>query len=149
MAYLFDETLLMQTIERIRSIPADREPRWGKMNVARMLAHCGMPFRIALGELEVRRSWLGRIFGHFARGRFLTAEPFPRNLPTDKRFRIMQAGAVDMERDRLIGLVERFAKEGARGCMFALHPFFGRLSAEEWDLLMWKHLNHHLTQFEA
>ena len=27
------------------------------------------------------------------------------------------------------------------------HPFFGRMTGEEWDRLLWKHLDHHLRQF--
>ena len=29
------------------------------------------------------------------------------------------------------------------------HTFFGSLTADEWSLLMYKHLDHHLTQFSA
>jgi hypothetical protein len=29
------------------------------------------------------------------------------------------------------------------------HPFFGPLTATEWDRLQWKHLDHHLRQFGA
>ena len=150
MTYLFDEATRAKTIERIRSVPADKQPRWGKMNAARMFAHCAVPFGIAFGDVPMKRLWLGRIFGKLARKRFLNPEPFPRNLPTDKKFAVVEHEPADVERERLVALVERFAKEGRQeGALLEVHPFFGAFSVEDWDLLMWKHLNHHLVQFEA
>ena len=29
------------------------------------------------------------------------------------------------------------------------HPFFGAMTSEEWSVLMYKHLDHHLRQFGA
>jgi hypothetical protein len=29
----------------------------------------------------------------------------------------------------------------------APHPFFGPMTQQEWETLMWKHLDHHLRQF--
>jgi len=149
MSFLFDETTRRKVIERIGSVPSDREPRWGKMGVARMFAHCSLPFRVALGETELKRTFLGRIFGKLARKRFLRPEPFPRNLPTDKSFVVAEHGPAETERAQLIALIERFAREGRQGGLVEIHPFFGSFTPEDWDLLMWKHLNHHLLQFDA
>ena len=49
------------------------------------------------------------------------------------------------ERATLIDLVLRFGSMGA--VTPDPHPLFGSLTAEEWDRLMWKHLDHHLRQF--
>jgi hypothetical protein len=35
----------------------------------------------------------------------------------------------------------------ASGCTPHLHSFFGRLTAQAWAILMYKHLDHHLRQF--
>ena len=32
---------------------------------------------------------------------------------------------------------------------WAVHPMFGPLSGQEWGLLCWKHMDHHLRQFGA
>ncbi|MBP9797478.1 MAG: DUF1569 domain-containing protein, partial [Chitinophagales bacterium] len=36
---------------------------------------------------------------------------------------------------------------GPTGVTKDKHPFFGKLSPEEWDTLTVKHLDHHLRQF--
>jgi hypothetical protein len=48
-----------------------------------------------------------------------------------------------------VDLVERFGAAGAAGRLVPQHPFFGPLTSAEWDVLMWKHLDHHLRQFGA
>ena len=54
---------------------------------------------------------------------------------------------LDAERRRLLQLVERFAAAGPAGCTAHPHSFFGRLTPEEWAVLQYKHLDHHLRQF--
>jgi len=51
------------------------------------------------------------------------------------------------ERERLRGLIERFVAGGRAGCTTHPHSFFGKLTPEEWAILMYKHLDHHLRQF--
>jgi LPS sulfotransferase NodH len=47
----------------------------------------------------------------------------------------------------LFGLVNRFVAAGANGCTNHPHSFFGQLTPDEWAILMYKHLDHHLRQF--
>jgi len=44
-------------------------------------------------------------------------------------------------------LVDRFASAGKAGCTTHPHTFFGRMTADEWGILMYKHIDHHLQQF--
>jgi len=133
-------------IERIQALSADKPPLWGKMDCAQMLAHCQKPFQLALGELKIKRGLIGKLLGGWAKKKFIVSEnPFGKNSPTDPQFRM--AGEFDFERERagLIALVKRYGAEGAQSD--DPHPFFGPLSAGEWDRLMWKHIDHHLRQF--
>ena len=51
------------------------------------------------------------------------------------------------EKKRLAALVERFSKGGRAGCTTHPHPFFGALTPDDWGVLTYKHLDHHLRQF--
>jgi transposase InsO family protein len=62
------------------------------------------------------------------------------NDPSDKR-------DLGKERGRLSGLIDKFAAGGAAGCTKNPHSFFGKVTPEEWAILMYKHLDHHLRQF--
>jgi len=35
------------------------------------------------------------------------------------------------------------------GCVAHPHSFFGRMTPDEWAVLMYKHVDHHLRQFGA
>ncbi len=56
---------------------------------------------------------------------------------------------LEAERRRLCGLIEGFVAAGPAGCTTHPHSFFGRLTPEEWAILQYKHLDHHLRQFGA
>ena len=60
---------------------------------------------------------------------------------------VPDARDLESERERLCGLIDRFAAAGPGGCTSHPHLFFGRLTPEEWAILMYKHLDHHLRQF--
>ncbi|MBK9491412.1 MAG: DUF1569 domain-containing protein [Haliscomenobacter sp.] len=48
----------------------------------------------------------------------------------------------------MITYVQRWISEGSAAITTDEHPFFGKMSAEEWDIML-KHLDHHLRQFGA
>jgi hypothetical protein len=51
------------------------------------------------------------------------------------------------EKERLTATIDRFAAGGPRVCTAHPHAFFGKLTPQEWAILMYKHLDHHLRQF--
>jgi hypothetical protein len=76
-------------------------------------------------------------------------EPMRRNSPTMKELVVQDARDLGTERQRLRELIDRFAAAGPAGCTTHPHSFFGRLTPQEWAILMHKHLDHHLRQFGA
>jgi transposase InsO family protein len=44
-------------------------------------------------------------------------------------------------------VVDRFAAGGPTVCTNNPHSFFGTMTPEQWSILMYKHLDHHLRQF--
>jgi hypothetical protein len=146
---LFDAAELARTLQRIHSIAPDRPPLWGRMHAAQMFAHCRAPLRVARGEQTLHRTLFWRLFGRLAKRMVLSKRPFGRNLPTDPAFRCTQVDAAPVERDALIEELRRFHEAGPAGLTREPHPFFGRLTSQEWDYLQWKHLDHHLRQFGA
>lgn len=144
---LFDSRQRAALLARIATWQAEDLAQWGRLDALAAVAHCQQPLRVALGELQLQRTWLGRIFGRWARRSLLGPAPMARNLPTDPRFRVTARGRFDAERSRLLELARCFGERGAAGVPHAPHFFLGTLSAAEWSLLMGKHLDHHLRQF--
>jgi transposase InsO family protein len=92
--------------------------------------------------------FLGRIIGRMVKSKVVgDDEPMRRNSPTTKDLVVRDERDLGTERARLCTLLDRFAAAGATGCTTHPHSFFGRLTPEEWAILMYKHLDHHLRQF--
>lgn len=56
------------------------------MTVGQMLAHCQVPIGAGLGTNTTPRTFIGRIFGPFAKKMLYIDKPFKRHLPTDPSF---------------------------------------------------------------
>jgi hypothetical protein len=145
---LFEAAAVEDVKERIAHLRPDSDRQWGKMNPAQAVAHCSAGFELALGDRMPPRMLIGRIIGRIVKPMVLRDdEPMRRNSPTVKGLVIEDERDLGAERQRLYGLIDRFAAAGPQECTTHPHSFFGRLTAEEWAILMYKHLDHHLRQF--
>lgn len=148
MKSLFLATDNQTVIDRINRLSANSAPLWGKMSVSQMLAHCQQPLKIAFGEIKTtRRTLIGFLFGGWAKKQFMSGKPIQKNLPTDAKFVIVDDRNFEQEKKRLQDYLNRFAKEGKQCIINQPHPFFGKMTPEEWDILTQAHLDHHLKQF--
>jgi hypothetical protein len=136
-------------LARIRALTPQTRPLWGKLDVTGMLAHCRQPLRVATGELTLRPGLAGILFGKLAKRKLASPRPFGKGMPTHPKFLIRDPGSFEEERAGLIALVTRFSAEGPAVIACLDHPFFGPMTSEEWNLLQWKHLDHHMRQFGA
>jgi hypothetical protein len=145
---LFEPTVELEIKARIAQMRPDRERLWGKMNAAQAIAHCAAGFELALGDITPPRKFLGRIIGRVVKVMvFKDDEPMRRNSPTVKGLEVEDERNLAIERDRLFALIDRFVAAGPDGCTDHPHSFFGRLTPQQWAILMYKHLDHHLRQF--
>jgi hypothetical protein len=148
MKNLFEAARAEEIKKRMAQLRPDSKRQWGKMNAAQAVAHCSGGLELALGDRMPPRMLLGRIIGRMVKPKVLeNDEPLRRNSPTVKGLVIQDERDLGMERERLRGLIDRFAAAGPKECTTHPHSFFGRLTPEEWAILMYKHLDHHLRQF--
>ena len=148
MKNLFEGARVEEVKERIARLRPDSQRQWGKMNAAQAVAHCSAGLELAVGDRIPPRLLLGRIIGRIVKPMALgNDEPMRRNSPTVKDLVVQDERDLGTERERLCGLINRFAAAGPAGCTTHPHSFFGRLTPEEWATLMYKHLDHHLRQF--
>jgi hypothetical protein len=148
MKSLFEGARAGEMKQRITKLRPDSERLWGKMNPAQALEHCSRGMEMALGDRTPPRVLVGRIMGWMVKPMALgNDEPMRRNSPTAKELVVQDERDLVTERARLCGLIDRFAAAGPKGCTRHPHAFFGRLTPEEWAILMYKHLDHHLRQF--
>ncbi len=145
---LFDAPTAEEIKTRLQQLRPDSPRQWGKMDPAQAVAHCAASMEMALGDTRPPRMLIGRLLGGLIKPLALGDDkPMKRNSPTVPSFVIADQRELDTERKRLDTLIDRFATGGVSACTTHPHSFFGRLNAEEWAVLMYKHLDHHLRQF--
>ena len=144
---LFNTEVRDTMLSRVNKLTASSKGEWGKMNVSQMLAHCSEGLKSAKGDIKLPRTFLGFVFGKMAKKSLTGEKPFKKNLPTDKNFIVKIDKNFDEEKTKLIQLINSFSCAGAEGVSKDNHPFFGKMSADEWNKLMYNHLDHHLKQF--
>ena len=149
MKNLFEPQAANEMKQRVAGITATNARVWGKMNVAQMLAHCANSMEYAVGDARPPRMMIGRVLGPLVRKTVLGEKPMGRNAPTAPDLRIVDQRDLERERQRLIALIDRFTAAGPQGCTTHPHTFFGAMKPDEWARLMYKHLDHHLSQFSA
>lgn len=150
MKNLFEAATVDEVKGRTIRLRPESDRVWGTMNAAQAMAHCAAAMEMATGDVRPPRALVGRLLGWIVKPMALGNEdPFRRNSPTAKELVVSDARELATERERLCGLIDRFAAAGPSGCTTHPHTFFGPLTSQEWAVLMYKHLDHHLRQFGA
>jgi len=149
MKNIFNQEAEQEIINRINTLTPDSQRQWGKMYVDQMLAHCSAAMEVAVAEKFPPRIFIGKVLAPLFKSTVLSDKPFSKNGPTDKSFIITDRRDFDAEKTKLTGLIQQFYTGGKEKCTTHPHSFLGKLSTDEWGLLMYKHLDHHLKQFSA
>lgn len=148
MKNMFDAATIDEVKSRLEKLKPQSEPQWGTMTAAQAVAHCSAGLEMAAGKITPPRMFIGQLIGRFVKPIALRDdEPIRQNSQTLKGLAVNDKRDLATERDRLCKLMDRFATVGPKGCTTHPHSFFGRLTAQEWAILMYKHLDHHLRQF--
>jgi Protein of unknown function (DUF1569) len=151
MKNLFEQSTYQEIENRIDKLNAETKSQWGKMNVGQMLAHACEPLEYAVGNKHGKQSFIGKIFKPFAKNMFFNETPYKHNSPTAPEFKINPSAVknFEVEKSRLKNLLKKFNTEGKNVAGNQAHLFLGKITADEWARTMYKHLDHHLSQFGA
>jgi len=150
MKNLYEPTTAQEVKDRLARLHPDSQRQWGSMTVAQAVAHCATSMEWAVGDRVPDRMYASRILGVLVKPFvFRDDKPMRPNSPTAKSLLIHDHRNLQAESLRLLTLIDRFTAARAQGCTTNPHSFFGRLTPDEWAILMYKHLDHHLRQFGA
>ncbi|MEO5891937.1 MAG: DUF1569 domain-containing protein [Ferruginibacter sp.] len=147
MKNLFDAATYDEIIQRLDKLTPQSERKWGKMDVAQMLAHSTQAFKVPLSKKKIPRIFLGRLLGWMVKSKLYNESPWKQNLPTAPDFKIKDQRIFETEKKTLRELIDAFYKAGPGGITKYPHPFFGKFTPGQWGQSMYKHLDHHLQQF--
>lgn len=148
MKNIFDASVVDQQVARINKLTPTTAPHWGKMTVDQMLAHVNVPY-VMVYETSIKKpNWfLQQLLKMFVKSKVVGPEPYPRNSPTAPVFKMSGTKNFEAEKAKLIAFLWRVQNDGEKVYSGKSSNSFGPLTTEEWNVLFYKHLDHHLTQF--
>jgi hypothetical protein len=145
MKSIFNTTDNQEIITRINKLTPESQAVWGKMNVDQMFKHTSGALIVAFGENNVKVNFIFKLLGRMLKNKVFNSE-FKRNSPMAKEFIFTDKYDFEASRNELIKNFSRFAK-GHQSIKITNHPFWGKMTYEDWSKLMWNHVDHHLRQF--
>jgi hypothetical protein len=147
MKTIFDRRTKEEVLARIDSLTENSRALWGKMSVAQMVRHCSLCEEYYHGNIQVPRSFLGRILGKMAIGAILKNEnsTFRKNSSTPASLKVTEdLKNISAEKERWKDLIEKYDEFEDRPFT---HWFFGPMTKTQLGQLIYKHSDHHLRQF--
>lgn len=149
---VFSRPVVDTLIARIDRITPSSTPQWGKMNAAQMLAHASKPY-----DTLYDAAYKAKYPPHSGAMRFLLKflvkplvtgpKPYKPNTRTAPSYVVADERDLHRERTKLVGYLNQVQAEGRKEFEGRLSYSFGPLTADEWNALFYKHLDHHLRQF--
>ncbi len=148
---IFSKEVADGIIERINKLTPDSERQWGTMDVARMLAHCNVAYEtIYEPEKHPKPKFPMRlILKLIVKPMVVGEKPPKKNSPTGPHFIMRSDKDLESERARLIDHIKRTAELGEADFDGRESHSFGVLTKKQWSNMLYKHLDHHLSQFGA
>lgn len=144
---IFNPSDLSALLARFDRLEGTATARWGKFTAPKMVSHLISAVRMALGEepVKARRTFLSNPLVRYF---IIYVTPWPKGAPTAPEMLARAPEGWPFDIAALKALLERAAANGRTG-QWSVHPAFGRLSADDWGVLIHRHTDHHLTQFGA
>jgi len=146
MKTIFDKTTRDELINRINTLNENSTAQWGRMNVSQMFKHCSQWDEMALGKKKYKQSFIGKLFGKRGLKDMMKDEPIKKNLPTVPSFKIKENPDFAEEKKKWVRLLDEYKDFSNDGF---IHPFFGAMKKQDTGYMVYKHIDHHLRQFNS
>ena len=148
-ASIFNSADELKISARIANVQPISDRQWGTMTPEEMCWHCRQQLEFILDPQPVKV--LNTMF-RFQPFKYLAifVIPWPKGSPTapslDVKKSNPQVGDMLTEKQKLLNALQQVLMKHD---INATHPLFGELNKHYWGRLIWKHLDHHLRQFNC
>lgn len=146
MKSIFNKEAYTEITLRLNKLSASSPRQWGKMDVAQMLAHCNKPIEYYLGKIQLKKSNnpILRLFKSI----LYNDRSFGKGAPTNRSFIISDKREFEQERSKLFQNLIEITTRG-ENYDWPPHASFGRMTGEQYGKSIYKHIDHHLKQFNT
>lgn len=150
MKNIFTEEITQEIINRIHTLTNKSEALWGKMHVAQMLAHCSVTYEtIYTNKHPKPNAFVKFILKNFVKKYVVNETPYKKSSQTAPYFVITDERDFEAEKKKLIDYIFKTQQLGENAFDGKESVSFGSMTKNEWNNMLYKHLDHHLSQFGA
>ncbi len=150
MKNIFDLNETNAVIDRVNKLESSTQAKWGKMSVDQMLAHCNVQYEMAFETIHPKPAGFKRaLLKLFVKPTVVNNKPYKKNSRTAPEFLITDSKNFNVEKERLVNYLKKAQNLGADYFDNRESHSFGKLSKKEWNNMFYKHLDHHLRQFDV
>lgn len=147
---IFTTEVTNAVIQRFESLTPTTQALWGKMNVAQMVAHCNVTYEMMYENIHPKpNAILKFILKLLVKKKVVDEITYSKDSSTAPQFVIKVEKDFHKEKERLIQYIKKTQELGENYFDGRESHSFGILSKDEWNNMMYKHLDHHLRQFGA
>ena len=148
MKNIFDTKETEAVIDRINNLSPTTRPLWGKMSADQMLAHCNVTYEMAFEDKHKKPNGFTKfMLKLFVKSTVVGDKPYKKNSRTAPQFLITNARNFVEEKARLTDYLKKTQSLGEAYFDDKESHSFGKLTKQEWNMMFYKHLDHHLSQF--
>ena len=147
MKSIFNQNDRQELLDRIGKLTPNSQRQWGKFTPDRMVAHLIDSLHVSFGEkpATIKSSFMSNPIARW----IIIRMPWPKGkAETVPEMLTRPPGEFKADISTLRELVNAAAQRGPEG-KWATHPAFGDISGKTYGALIYKHFNHHLTQFSV
>lgn len=142
----YDEILV-----RISNLSENSRRKWGRMNVAQMLTHCELILQVPLRKIFLpKTNFLIRAVGIMTKKEMqIFNNGIPPNMPSFQKVIVNFECDFVVSKNNLLHTLNEYLKAYEHHNLPNDHALFGKMKEKDWGFMEYKHLNHHLKQFNV
>lgn len=146
MKSLFEESAYKEVLNRLDQLTENSRRQWGKMSVGQMAWHCQVPLKVAVKNKPNSGKKGNPLVRWFFKKSLYNDKLWRKGLPTSPMAKATEEKEFQSEMANLKSLVHACYETRNRE-EWQPHPLFGHLTPDQWGMMEYKHLDHHLRQF--
>lgn len=147
---VFEKDVCDQLVQRIQLLSTQSQAKWGKMDVAQMLAHCSVTYEFIFTDKHKKPNAFTKfMLKLFVKKVVCTSKPYKQSSPTAPAFKMVEQKNFEEEKNKLIDYIYKVQELGGDYFDGKESHSFGVLTLDEWNTMFYKHLDYHLSQFSV
>ncbi|MBW7674538.1 DUF1569 domain-containing protein [Chryseobacterium chendengshani] len=136
---------------RISHLSENSQRNWGRMNAAQMLTHCDLVLQVPLKEIHLPKiNFMFRAIGVLTKKEIqIFNNGIPHNMPSFQKLIVNFECDFETAKINLFNTLIKYDNAYKNHNLPSSHVLFGEMEEKDWGFLEYKHLNHHLKQFNV